>query len=290
MSRENRVAVVVDSGSSMRENYPEVKERDVAVLPLEVKFYENGQWVAYLDSELTADEFYRKMAEGKKLPQTSGAVTGRATELYKELGKTTKSVISIHVTSKHSVSYESALLATNLVREVDPELVIEVIDSKFVSISTWFLAEKAAALSAAGYPLEDIKRLVLEDIPKIELLTYLSTLDNLIKGGRVPAITGMLGNLMQVKPVVGFVDGQITQLSKNRTIGKAKQELVSRFADTKEEVVNLAILHTNNEQGAKELQEDLARLYPREIPIYEAGPVLGVHAGPGAVGICFLKK
>jgi len=290
MEKENRVSIVTDSGSSMRESFPEIKERGISILPLEVKFLENGRWVPYLDSELSADEFYRKMAESKTLPQTSGAVTGRAGKLYESLAEKNNSIISIHITAKHSVAHESALLAANLVMEANPEVVIEVIDSKIVSVGTWFLAEKAALLSTEGYPLEDIKKILLETVPKIDLITFLPSLDNVIKGGRVPALKGMIGNLLNIKPIIGFVDGQITELSKTRTISKAKQELVNRFTGVKEEVVKLAILHTNNEEGAKELQMDLANFYPGAIPIYEAGPVMGVHAGSGAVGIAFLKK
>jgi len=290
MSIENRTAVVVDSGCSMRVSFTEAVENEVSILPLELKFLENGNWMPYLDSELSPDQFYRKMSESKILPQTSGAITGRASKLYEELAKNTNSIISIHITSRHSVAFESALLAANLVKELNPEVLIEVIDSKFISVATWFLAEKAAQLSAEGYPLEDIKLQLLEMIPKIDLITYLPSLDNLIKGGRVPALTGMIGNLLQIKPVIGFVDGQITELAKSRTIGKAKMELISRFEGTKEEVLKLAILHTNNEEGALELQTDISEYYPRNIPIYEAGPVLGVHAGPGAVGFAILKK
>jgi len=290
MNKENRVAVVVDSGCSMRDNFPEVKERNVSVIPLEVKFYEQNNWIPYLDSDLSPQEFYQKMAQSKILPQTSGAITGRATELYTSLDKNTDSILSIHITSRHSVAYESALLATNLMKETNPELYIEVIDSKVLSIGTWFLAEKAAQLSAEGYPLEDIKQLILETVPNIEVLATLSSLDNLIKGGRVPALTGMVGNFLHIKPLIGFVDGKIVQLSKERTAGKAKQGLISRVTGVKKEIVRLGILHTNNEQGALELQEDLAGFYPHDIPIYEAGPVLGVHAGPGAVGVALVKK
>ncbi len=289
VSKENNVAVVTDSGSSMRENYPEVKESEIKIIPLEVKFFENGEWVPYLDSNLTPEEFYTKMASGIKTPQTSGSILGRAAELYKTIGSH-KPIISIHITSQHSVAHESALLAANMIKEVNPEVVIEVIDSKLVSIGTWFLAQKAAEMSALGYPIEDIKKVLLETIPKIDLLTVLPSLDNLIKGGRVPALTGMIGNLFQIKPLVGFVDGKITQLSKNRTFKKAKQELISRAEGVKEDITQIAILHTNNLQGAKELQTDLNNFYTHSIPIFEAGPVLGVHTGPGGVGIAILKK
>lgn len=290
MSNENRVAVVVDSGCSMRANYREVAELGVNIVPLEVRFYESGDWVPYLDSDLTPRDFYQKMAQSNKLPQTTGAIVGRATVLYESLGKGTDSIVSVHITSRHSVAHESALLAANQVMEANPGLSIGVIDSRLVSVGTWFLAEKAAGLSLEGYPLKDISRLVGETVPKIELMATLDTLDNLVKGGRVPALTGMLGNFLQIKPLIGFVDGQIVQLAKTRTTGKAKQELIRRVTGVTEEIVDLAILHTNNELGARELREDLAGFYPRKIQIYEAGPVLGVHAGVGAVGVALVKK
>lgn len=290
MGTEKNISIVVDSGSSMRENYPEVIENQVSVLPLEIKFYENGNWVPYLDSEISSEDFYSRMSQSEKLPQTSGAVTGRALDLYKSLSGNSKGVISIHITSLHSVAYESALLAANMVKEVNPEIVIEVIDSKVVSLGTWLLAQKASLLAEQGFPIADIKRQILETIPKVEVFAMLSSLDNLVKGGRITTIAGMLGSFLQIKPIVGFVDGKITQLSKTRTQAKAKQELIHRVSGINEEIVNLTILHTNNESGATELKQDLQQFYSKDIPIYEAGPVLGVHAGPGAVGIALLKK
>ena len=290
MSTERKIAVITDSGSSIKESFPEAKENNVSIIPLEVKFYEDGKWVPYLDSNISAEEFYAKMSSSKKLPQTSGAITGRAQNLYESMSKDDKSILSIHITSKHSVAYESALLASNLVRETNPDIVIEVIDSKVVSIGTWFLAEKAAQLSAEGYPIEDIKKIILEQIPKIEVFTMLETLDNLVKGGRIPQLAGMFGSLMQIKPIVGFVDGQITQLSKSRTTSKAMQEIIHRVEGVNEIITNLAIIHTNNPQGANEIKEQLQKFYPKPIPVYEAGPVLGVHVGVGGVGIALLKK
>ncbi|HAS68646.1 TPA: hypothetical protein DCS00_00550 [Candidatus Collierbacteria bacterium] len=148
MNKENNVCVVVDSGSSMRESSPEVKEREISILPLEVKFLENGTWVPYLDSELSADEFYNKMAESKILPQTSGAVTGRASKLYESLAKESDSIISIHITAKHSVAHESALLAANLVMEANPEVAYR--SDRLENCFYWYLVLGRESSSAIG--------------------------------------------------------------------------------------------------------------------------------------------
>ena len=116
-----KVEVVTDSGTSIRPEAKEAKEAKVTIIPLEVKFYENGKFVPYYDLDVSPDEFYRKMLKGEKLPQTSGNVTGKMIETYKKISQKTDSIISIHITSKHSVAWESAVLSARLAQEEIPK-------------------------------------------------------------------------------------------------------------------------------------------------------------------------
>lgn len=283
------VEVITDSGASIRPEDKEAKEYNVTIVPLNITFFENGQPKSYDDLDFTPWELYRRIRESEELPQTSGAMIGKITEVYKELSKKTDSIISIHITSKHSVAWESAVQGAEIAREKIPELSIEVIDSRQISLGTWFLAELAAKLSQEGISLEEIKNEVLITVPKIQLYAALSTLDNIIKGGRVPTLAGYLGKALKIMPVLGVIDGEIKDVGKVRSVGKARKEMVRRVEGEEKEIVKMAVLHTNDLEAAKEVREALAEFYKGKIPIYEAGPVLGVHAGEGAAGVVFQR-
>jgi DegV family protein with EDD domain len=289
MSIENRVAVVTDTGSSIHPDSPMAKELGVTVVPLDIKFFEKGQWLSMSDADLTSSELYSKMRSQKELPQTSGAITGRISKIYEAIGKENRSAISIHITARHSAVWESAILGSKLAIEKNPHLLIEVIDSKQVSLAIWFLVEQAAKLANEGYPLEDIKRLVLESVPKTDLFISLSTLDNVVKGGRLPSAAGFLGSKLKLQPIIGLKNGELKIQSVSRTDKNSQKELVKRVENTKGEIVKLAIIHTNYLEGAEALKESLKGVYSSNITIYEAGPALGVHAGERAVGIALQK-
>jgi len=289
MSIEKEVRVITDSGSSIRGESLLAKEIEVASVPLDIKFFENNNWVTYQDGEISPEEFYHKMRLSNKLPQTSGAIPGKLLKLYDSYAKEEHPIISIHITSRHSTVWESAILASNMAKEINDHLLIEVIDSKQVSLATWFLVEQAAALAKQGFPLEDIKKITLETIPKIEVFTSLHTLENLVKGGRLSSAANYLGSKLQLRPVAGIVDGEIKLQSVHHTDKKVQAELINRVERVNGEIVKLAILHTNFPEGAQILKEKLATVYPNEIGIYEAGPVLGVHIGEKGLGIALQK-
>jgi DegV family protein with EDD domain len=289
MNPENKVAVVTDSGSSIHPDSALAKELGITVVPLDIEFFENGEWFSMSDDTITPQDFYLKMRSQEQLPKTSGAITGRISELYQKLGGERQSIISIHITAQHSAVWKSAVLGSNLAVEKNPHLLIEVIDSQQVSLAIWFLAEQAAKLANEGYPLEDIKRLVLETIPKTELFISLSTLDNVVKGGRLSSAAGYLGSKLNLKPLIGLDQGKLKIQGISRTTKNAERDLLKRVENTKGDIVKLAIIHTNYPEGAAILKQSLAGIYHGEIGVFEAGPSLGVHAGEKAVGIALQK-
>ncbi|HOX96467.1 MAG TPA: DegV family protein [Candidatus Woesebacteria bacterium] len=290
MSIENKVTVITDSGCSVRPESSLANEHDLSIVPLDVKFFEKNHWVSYQDNaDLPPASFYEKMRNNAKLPQTSGVITGRLVPLYEANAKENQPVISIHITSKHSTAWESAVLASNIVRVDNPHLLLEVIDSRQVSAGIWFLAQQAATLAEEGYPLEDIKKITLETIPKIETFTSLSTFENIVKGGRLPEVARYLGSKLQLRPFAGIVNGEIKFQNLVRTDGHVQREIIKRVENTKEDITRLAILHTNFPEGAALLKENLSRIYSKEILIIDAGPTIAVHTGERGLGISLQK-
>lgn len=298
MTKENYTSVVADSGCSINPESPIALENNVSIAPLDVIFFENGQPVPFENTDQTVATFYEKMRSNPRLPQTSGTITKKIYDLYEKNLKNEQSIISIHISSKLSGAYNSALTAKNLITEKFPHLLsknkpylyIDVIDSTFVSSATWFLIEQAASLAKQGYPVEDISKITLETIPKIETFTSLSTFENIVKGGRLSSAAGYLSSKLQIRPIAGIVDGEIIFQGLTRTNKNVQRALTDRVADTKEEIVKLAILHTNFVEAAELLKENLSKIYSGTIDIVEAGPVLGVHTGEKGLGIALQKK
>jgi DegV family protein with EDD domain len=295
MSKET-VAVITDSGSSIRPESSLAKELDVISVPLNVKFLEiNAQgkldWVSYEDSdtELPSDTFYQKMAQSSKLPQTSGAIPGKLFKHYEELVAQDRPIISIHITARHSEAYGSAALASKMTKEKYPHALIEVVDGKNVSIGTWFLVELAAKLANEGYPLKDINKIVLEAIPNIHLTASLSTFKNAVAGGRLNPAAGFVGSSLHLRPTVALVSGKIEFQGVTRTAGGAQKELISRVENTKEDITKLAVVHTNFLEGAIAFRKGLAKIYSGNIGIHEAGPLLGVHTGEKCLAVVIME-
>ena len=289
MTTERKVAVVTDSGTSIRPEDPEAEKLGVTIVPLDITFYEEGRQVTYADLDLLPDQFYQKMAASKEFPKTSGAIPGRALEVYKQLSEKTGSIISIHLTSEHSAVYGSALNAAQMAKEHNPELLIEVVDSRQISLGAWFPTVTAAKLSQEGATLEEIKQATLSTIPKVETYATLSSLKNIIAGGRVSTLRGYLGMALKINPVLKVVDGHLIEIAKARTFKRAKETMIERIKQEDAEIVRMAVIHANSPETAIEVQQALAEFYSGEISIYEVGPVLGVHAGPGTVGVGFQK-
>ncbi|HJX59535.1 hypothetical protein A2V61_00375 [Candidatus Woesebacteria bacterium RBG_19FT_COMBO_47_8] len=286
MSPERKVEVVTDSGSSIRPKDTLARESGVTVVPLDLKFFENDQYVSYSDADVETEEFYRRMREGKKLPQTSGAIPGRIVETFKHLSEKAQSIVSIHITSKHSVVWESAVLGKKLFQDdTQKDTPIEIVDSKQVSLATWFPAEDAAQLAEKGATLEQIMEELKQRMPKISLYAVLESFDNLKLGGRAEdLVKGYLASLLSIYPVLTFVEGKLTQAARARTAQKARDKMVEMVADAGK-LVRLAVLHANALETARNVKEALSKAYKGDIPIHEAGPVLAVHAGEGTVGV-----
>jgi len=274
----------------MRPEFPEVKKLGIEIVPLEIKFYENGEFVPYNDLDISSKEFYERMRDGKKLPQTNGAVQGNFIKMYEKLKDKTNAIVSVHITSVHSGAWSTAVGVKKMIQEEKPDLAIEVLDSKNISYATWILAELAADRSNKGNSIEEIKAEVLETVPKIQTLIALETLDNAIAGGRTyDALKARLGRMLNTYPILGLEDGRLKEIDKVRTRGKARQRVIEMAGDSGP-LVKVAVVHTNAQSMAEVIKESLKKVYKENIPVYEAGPALGVHGGEGAIGIVFQKK
>lgn len=275
----SQTRIVTDSISDIP---PEVcEELKIEVVPTVVVI--DGK--TYRDKvDLSEAEFYELLADSDELPTTSQPPVGDFEEVYQRLAQETDHIVSIHLPETMSGTVASARAAAANTDGAE----IDVIDSTQISMAEGWLTIKAARAAQAGHSRQEILDLIDELIPRLKLVAVLDTLEYARRGGRIGRAEAMMGAVLRVKPIIAVQDSEIVPLENVRTLGRALDrmlEMVAEWAPLEE----AAVIHTAAPETAADVRDRLSDLHPPErIIVTEGGPVLGTHAGPGAVGIAFV--
>ncbi len=272
------VRVVTDSTADLP---PEVAaELAITVVPLQVIFGEES----FRDGvDLTSEQFFARLAGTHDLPRTSQPSVGEFQRVYEELAGQTERIVSVHLSSRFSGTVETARQAA---QAFAGRCRIEVIDSGTVSMAMGLAVIAAARAAHWGADLDFCAERARSVLRRQRLAVALATLEYLRRGGRIGRAQAFLGGLLRLKPVLTIRDGEAFPLSRARTHKKALEEVL-RVCLSDGEVVEAAVMHTTNPEDGQYLADEIARRCPG-IPIHvgRIGPVIGVHGGPGLVGVC----
>lgn len=273
------IRIVTDSGAHLP---PELfREYDVTVVPLVVNM---GGRTYYEGEDLDLEAFYQYMRTSPTLPTTSQPPVGRFYEIYRRLSEEGHSIISIHLSSLLSGTCASAVAA----REMLPEAEIHVVDTHLISVPQGILVLEAARMTRAGATVQEIVERL--EFMKMRTVFYfvLDTLEYLFKSGRVSHLQALMGNLLQLKPILKLQEGRIEAHERVRTTQRARarlQELIREYAQGRRNL-RIGVMHTRLPDVAEEIARSLQEeLQPMEIFIAEAGPAVATHAGPGGLGL-----
>jgi DegV family protein with EDD domain len=279
------VGVLTDSCASIPEAL--IEELRIEVVPY---YIHRGLETLRDLVDVQREEFFRWLPTAKELPKTANPGPGDYLEAFRELAQRTREVVSIHMTSIGSGAYQSAMAAKEMASEVLPELCIEVIDSRNVSLCQGWMVIEAARAALAAKSLDDIVRLVKEMIPKTRMIQTADTLRYLYMGGRIGKAQHLVGSLLRIKPLIGMEDGVIVPLGTARSRRKA----YARMAEMMEEAVGymgrvkVAFVHAAALEEVEKLRAEVEqRLTCVETLVAELSPALGVHTGPGTAGVCY---
>ncbi|MEA3460049.1 MAG: DegV family protein [Chloroflexota bacterium] len=275
-----KIAIVTDSTADLP---TELAERyGIHIVPNALVF---GEQTFHDGVDITPQEFYRRLRVDRHLPTTSAASVGDFLRVYARLSREVEAIVSIHLPQELSAICNSALIASRMVKGVS----IHVIDSRTACMGQGFVALEAARAASEGRSLGEILHRVEEVIPRVNLLAVLDTLEYLRRGGRVPAVASLVTSALQLKPIIYLKDGKTSVLEVPRTKAKA----LSRMAEIMEEQVgrrpvHVAIFHANTLAEAKRVRDEVASRFDCvELYITECTPVIGVHTGPGSLGLTF---
>jgi len=276
------VKIVTDSTADLPAQL--AQELGITVVPVYLRFGEK----VYRDRvDMSEDEFYQKLEGSPIHPTTSQPTPQDFADAYSKLSREADEIVSIHVSSKVSGTYNSALQGRELAQARSH---IEVVDSFSLSMGLGLIAMAAARLAEVEKSLQEVLEEVRQAIPHIRLLGVFDTLKYLLLGGRIGKAKALLGSILNVKPLITMQNGELFPAGLARTRAKGVErlyELVKNALNIQE----LAIVHSTTPGEASSLKERIASIFDmKRIHLARLGPALGVHAGPGTLILTLREK
>ncbi len=272
-----KIALVTDGTADLTDEMK--KDYDIHVVPLKVRFGDQE----YSGNELSCEEFYRRLAEGGELPKTSQPTPEEFGRLYTTLLQEYQEIISVHVSSALSGTFNSAFLAKEKFKEK-----VHLVDSKTLSLGMGLMLMEAAQNIKKGQDVAWILDNLAKVRKNVETLFTLNTMEYLQKGGRIGRVQGFMGSLLNIKPIVRVGDdGVYHTYGKAHSQKKALDSLALAFRDLAKgrKPIRLVLVHGAALQAAQYLKETLENAFQLPTTAFtQVGPVIGVHTGPGTVG------
>jgi DegV family protein with EDD domain len=276
-----KIKIITDSTSDLPLDI--IRRYDIEVLPLTVHFGEES----YRDGvDIKLPEFLGKMKSSGVFPTTSQINPQTFYDCYKGYLDEGYKIISIHISSKLSGTYQSACIAKDMIDGKD----IVVIDSLNVTSGLGLLVVMACKLREKGLSIEEIHQEILETVPHVKSAIAFESLENLVKGGRLSKTAGVLGNLLGIRLILEIKNGELSLMDKVRGSKKAAKTILD-YVDEKgiKEGETSMVLQIENRDIYEAVKENLA-LRKAEFIECEVGCVVGTHSGTGACGIFFVEK
>lgn len=270
-----QIKIVTDSSITIE---PElVQDLGITIVPLSVMV--DGK--LYNDNDLKEGEFLSLMTSSKELPKTSQPPVGLFAETYDTLSKDGSDLISIHLSKSLSGTVEAARQGANL-SEAD----VVVVDSTFTDQAMKFQVVEAAKMAKAGASRDEILEKITEIQEKTQLFIGVSTLENLVKGGRIGRVTGLLSSLLNIKVVMEMKNHELVPVVKGRG-NKTFTKWLEEFKESLEgkEVAELGISYAGTSDFANSLAEELQDMVRQKISVLETGSIIQTHTGENAWAI-----
>jgi DegV family protein with EDD domain len=278
-----KTAIVTDSTAYLPEELR--KSRNIHMIPLQVTF--KNESFAEDEEELQTAEFYRKAKE--EFPKTSQPPLGEFVSLYTELARQHDEIVSIHLSSGISGTFQGSRQANELVKEAE----VHTFDSEISCYMQGFYVLKAAEMAEAGADAAAIIKELNEMKKTMRAYFMVEDLKHLSRGGRLSNAQAIVGGLLQIKPLLHFESKVIVPFEKVRTRKKALNRIAELLKEdaASGEPIQAAVIHANRPEEAQKWLEELKTLCPEvDFCISYFGPVIGTHLGEGSMGLGWVKK
>ena len=281
-----KVKVVVDSTSYIPKET--LIENDISVVSLNVLL--NGK--SYREVDLENEFFYKEMNESKEIPKSSQPSVEEIKEVFTNIAKSGFDIVGIFISSKMSGTYSTAHLVREMVLEEYPETRIELVDSESNCMQMGFSAIQAARAAKRGENVEKVVEEVKKVINTSKFLFVPDTLKYLKKGGRIGGASALFGTILQIKPILTVQNGETSVYEKVRTKKKAVEVILKKVLDdvTEKGLGEVIVHHINCEEEGLDLAKRLENELKIPVKIQSIGATIGLHVGPGSIGVAYYTK
>ena len=280
--------IVTDSGTDLNLSKDELTDLNIHVVPLNVRLgvqtYQEGV-------DIQPAELYPLLENSEDMPTTSQPSAGEFSQVYQKLAESDPEILSIHISSGLSGTYNAAKAGAELVPEAD----VTIVDAKTLSAGAGWQVEAAARAIKAGWSFDQVRGLMDRISEACESLYTLKELKYLIHGGRISHMKGLLASVLNIKPLIGVekVKGTYVQLGQTRSFKRAVNGLVDIISEHHQHGTKLRVqvLHSYNFEGAAMLRELVDKYFECTwLPEGHISLVLGAHTGPSMVGIAYAPQ
>ena len=274
--------ILTDSTADLPESW--TQEHDVQVLGLTIQL--DGQTYETVGPDkLTSEQLLAKMESGSK-PTTSQINVGQFEDVFRQYAQEGTAVLYVAFASALSGTYQSAVMAREMVLEDYPKAIITILDTKAASMGEGLLVMKAVEARAAGQSLEQTADLLQSLVPRVKTYFLVDDLNHLMRGGRISKAAALMGSLVNIKPIIAVTaDGSLDSVTKVRGKKKAQAEVVRMTLDTISDP-RVVVAYAGEKEVAETVKEQLlASGQVTEVLILPLGPVISTHTGPGTLGL-----
>ena len=270
-----KIQVITDSTSDIPQDMAE--KIGIRVVPIYIRF---GDKIYRDGVDMEPGAFYTRLLESPFHPATSQPTPEDFESVYRDYCDSVDGIISIHISSKISGTFNSANIAK---KNVGSRCPIEVIDSRLNSAGLALAAMNAAAMAKKGENLSDLADKIRAGMSRIDMFGFFDTMKYLARSGRVSRTIVAAASILNVKPLLTFRDGDIVRAGLVRSVSRGMDRLY-KFVQEKRNIAEMIIVHSIIPSQAETLKKRLGGFYPEDkINIMEMGAGLGVHGGPGVL-------
>ncbi len=284
-NRASRVGIVTDSTCDLPPTM--LEELGVGVVPVRVYFGSEN----YLDKvTITPAEFYARFAVTDQAPKTSQPPPADFTQVYRNVAAHAGSIVSVHLSSAVSGTYQAALVGARPVEKTQ----ITHVDSRNVSVGLGLVVRAAAEAAAAGKSAEEVAAVARDTAARVRTFVAVPTLTHLVRGGRVSPLKGLVAKLLGLLPILEISkEGKAEPAAKARGYDAARRKVLKLLFEEAGERASASrrfgVAHCDAEDVAEEMAREIRQRYPEsDVMIVECGPALGAHGGPGALALSVL--